>query len=100
MWDFSGLSVSFDDMFYNNAAKIFGTEGVLRRRLENVESKMVHTTRGKCSIYKASRVSDFFVVFFFVPKIVPKKLPAFCIPLVYLWYRIGIASSSAKVAQG
>jgi hypothetical protein len=32
----------------------------LRRRLENLESKMVYTTRGKCSVYYASRVSVFF----------------------------------------
>ena len=25
---------------------------------------MVYTIRGKCSIYRASRVSDFFVIFF------------------------------------
>ena len=37
--------------FYNNAAKIFGAEGVLRRRFVNLENKMVYTTRGKCSIY-------------------------------------------------
>ena len=46
---------------YNNAAKIFGAEGVLRRRFENLESKMVYTTCGKCSIYYASRVSVFFL---------------------------------------
>ena len=45
---------------YNNAAKIFGAEVVLCRRFENLESKMVYTTRGKCSIYNASRVSVFF----------------------------------------
>jgi len=46
---------------YNNTAKIFGAEGVLRRRLENLEGKMVYTTRGKCSVYYASRVSVFFL---------------------------------------
>ena len=46
---------------YNNAAKIFGAERVLRRRLENLEDKMVYTTRGKCSIYWTSRVSVFFL---------------------------------------
>ena len=45
---------------YNNAAKIFGTDVVLCRRLENVEGKMVYTTRGMCSIYRASHVSVFF----------------------------------------
>ena len=57
---------------YNNAAKIFGAEGVLCRRLENVESEMVYITRGKCSFYRASRVSVFFEKSFRVPKIVPK----------------------------
>ena len=33
-------------------------------RFENMESKMVYTIRGKCSAYYASRVSDFFVIFF------------------------------------
>ena len=46
--------------FYNNAAKIFGTEDVLCRRLENLEGKMVYTTRGMCSIYRASHLSVFF----------------------------------------
>ena len=31
------------------------------RRFENMESKMVYTTRGKCSVYYASRVSVFFL---------------------------------------
>ena len=30
------------------------------RRFENLENKMVYTTRGKCSVYYASRVSVFF----------------------------------------
>ena len=46
---------------YNNAAKFFGTEGVLRRGLENLEGKMVYTTRGKCSVYWTSRVGVFFL---------------------------------------
>ena len=50
----------FCNDFYNNAAKIFGAEGVLRRRLKNLEGKMVYTTRGMCSIYRASHVSVFF----------------------------------------
>ena len=56
------LSVSrFSIRLYNNDAKIFGVEGVLRRRLENLEGEMVYTTRGKCSIYRASRVGVFFL---------------------------------------
>ena len=31
------------------------------RRFENLENKMVYTTRGKCSIYGASSVSVFFL---------------------------------------
>ena len=46
---------------YNNAAKIFGVEVVLCRRLEHLEGKMVYTTRGKCCIYRASRVGVFFL---------------------------------------
>ena len=49
---------------YNNAAKIFGAERVLRRRLEHLEGKMVYTTRGKHLYYKSFRVGDFFVIFF------------------------------------
>ena len=48
LWAFGVLSIP---RLYNSAAKIFGAEGVLRRRLEILEDKMVYTTRGKCSIY-------------------------------------------------
>ena len=58
--DFCGLSTVFLMRFYNNAAKIFGAEGVLCRRLKIVEGKMVYTTRGKYSIYMTSRVGVFF----------------------------------------
>ena len=34
---------------------------LLCRRFENLENKMVYTTRGKCSIYRASSVSVFFL---------------------------------------
>ena len=60
LWNFGGLSVAFLMRLYNSAAKIFGVEGGLRRRLENLESEMVYTTRGKYSIYKTSRVGVFF----------------------------------------
>ena len=33
LWEIYGLSVAFLMRLYNNAAKIFGAEGVLRRRL-------------------------------------------------------------------
>ena len=35
-WDISWLSVAFMMRFYNNAARIFGTEGVLCRRFVNL----------------------------------------------------------------
>ena len=57
---FSVVFIFCNDL-YNNATKIFGTEGVLRRRFENLEGKMVYTTRAKCSIYRASRVGVFFL---------------------------------------
>ena len=50
LWEICGLSVAFLMRLYNNAAKIFGAEGVLRRRLENLEGKMVYTTRGSICI--------------------------------------------------
>ena len=58
---FSLFTFPLSMRLYNNAAKIFGAERVLRRRLENLEGKMVYTTRGKCSVYYASRVSVFFL---------------------------------------
>ena len=67
---------------YNNAAKIFGAEGVLRRRLENLESEMVYTTRGKCSIYKTSRVGVFFLKKVFACRRLRRRF--------YLGLRIGI----------
>ena len=97
LWDFYGF---LQTCLYNNAAKIFGAEGVLCRRLEKLKVIWIYKASGKCCKSIASRLWCFFEKSFRVPKIVPKKLPAFCIPLVYLWYRIGIASSSAKVAQG
>ena len=51
---------SFCSCLYNNAAKIFGAGGVLRRRLEKLEGKVIYTTRGKSCVYRASRVGVFF----------------------------------------
>ena len=45
---------------YNSAAKIFGAEGVLRRRLEILEGKMVYTTRGSICITRVSARMYFF----------------------------------------
>ena len=39
LWEFYGLSVAFVMHLYNNAAKIFGTEGVLCRRFVNFAIK-------------------------------------------------------------
>ena len=57
---FSVVFIFCNDL-YNNAAKFFGVEVVLCRRLEHLEGKMVYTTREKCSIYRASRVGVFFL---------------------------------------
>ena len=72
LWDIYGLSVAISFPFsifsfpilmrlYNNGVKIFGMEGVLCRRFAVLEDKMVYTTRGKCSIYRASRADVFFL---------------------------------------
>ena len=42
LWDICGLSVAILMRLYNNAAKIFGAEGVLRRRLENLGRNFVY----------------------------------------------------------
>ena len=63
LWEFCGLSVAFvfqHFRLYKNAAKIFGIVVLLCRRFENLENKMVYTTREKCSVYYVSRVSVFF----------------------------------------
>ena len=79
---------------YNNAAKIFGTEGVLRRRFEHLEGKMVYTTRGKCSIYWTSRVGVFFL------KKVSSRAEGCAEDLVIMYYevrRIFMVSSSRSL---
>ena len=35
-------------------------EGVLCRRIEKLDGKVVYTTRGKSCVYRASRVGEFF----------------------------------------
>ena len=60
LWDICGLSVAFLMHLYNNAAKIFGAEDVLRRRLEILEGKMVYTTRGSICITRVSARMYFF----------------------------------------
>ena len=57
LWAFGGLSIPH---LYNSAAKIFGAEGVLRRRLEILEGKMVYTTRGSICITRVSARMYFF----------------------------------------
>ena len=64
---------------YNNGVKIFGMEGVLCRRFAVLEDKMVYTTRGKCSIYRASRAGVFFLKKFLRAKIVPKNVYRLCV---------------------
>ena len=51
LWAFGGFLYT---CLYNNGVKIFGAEGVLCRRLENVESKMGHTTRESICITRVS----------------------------------------------
>ena len=60
LWEICGLSVAFLMRLYNSAAKIFGAEGVLRRRLEILEGKMVYTTRGSICITRVSARMYFF----------------------------------------
>ena len=58
--------------FYNNAAKIFGAEGVLCRKLELLERKVVDIACGSGCIISTSASVYFFEKSFRVPKIVPK----------------------------
>ena len=57
---------------------------VLCRKLENVEGKMVYTTRGKCSVYSASRVSVFFLKKVFECRRLCRKFGLIIIDLFYL----------------
>ena len=72
------LSVSFSFKYfclYNNAAKIFGVEGVLRRRFAVLEREMVYTTRGSICITRVSVWVYFFWKSFRLPKVTPKVVP-------------------------
>ena len=62
----------YQKRFYNNAAKIFGMEGVLCRRLESLEKKMVYIACGSGCIITTSAWLCFFEKSFRVPKVVPK----------------------------
>ena len=54
------LYLSFVMHLYNNATKIFGAEGILRRRLEILEGEMVYTIRRSICITRASAWVYFF----------------------------------------
>ena len=92
--DFCGLSIVFLMRFYNNAAKIFGAEGVLRRRLEILESIMVYITRGSSCITDASAWVYFFEKSIFARRlcrrlcrklpIIAKKITFFAHTLAYV----------------
>jgi hypothetical protein len=51
LWDICGLSIP---RLYNNAAKIFGAEGVLRRRLDNSGRNLVYIACGSGCIITTS----------------------------------------------
>ena len=79
LWAFGGflfLVCTFHFRFlmrlYNNAAKIFGTERVLYRRLEIYEWKVTYKACGSCYVISTSAWVYFFEKSFRVPKIVPK----------------------------
>lgn len=58
-------------------------------QFENMESKMVYTIRGKCSIYYASRVGVFFFEKSFrMPKIVPKVCSEGCTLIVLIMIQV------------
>ena len=70
------LSVAFSFKYlclYNNAAKIFGTEGVVCRRFVNIAIKR-RLKQAEGVDYQRIPLGCFFISFFFVPKVVPKIL--------------------------
>ena len=58
--------------FYNNAAKSFGAEGILRRRLGNREVMVRHKESGRPCESKSSTNVIFFENIFLRAKITPK----------------------------
>ena len=90
LWAFGGQKFSFRFLmrFYNNAAKIFGAEEVLCRRLENLEGTMVYTTRGSICITRVSARMYFFEKSFRVPKIKNKFVPPFHLLLRHVFARL------------
>ena len=57
LWPSCITSVAFSFKYfclYNNGVKIFGVEGVLRRRFAVLEREMVYTTRGSICITRVS----------------------------------------------
>ena len=65
----------YQKRLYNNAVKIFGTKGVLCRRLERLERKEADITCGSAYNIATSAWVYFFEKSFRVPKIVPKVVP-------------------------
>ena len=69
------LSVSFSFKYlclYNNCVKIFGVEGVLRRRFAVLEHEMVYTIRGNICITRTSAWVFFFEKSFFTRRLCRK----------------------------
>ena len=83
LWAFGGF---LQTRFYNNAAKIFGTEGVLCRRLEILGRNLVYKACGSGYNTATSAWVYFFEKSFRVPKIVPKKLLSYTVELDSLVY--------------
>ena len=100
---FSLFTFPLSMRLYNNAAQIFGAKEVLRRRLEILEGKIVYTTRGMCSIYRASRVSVFFLKKVFARRRLCRRLCRKWNNKKSLWVAIGggkhtiLSKSAAKV---
>ena len=72
--------------FYNNAAKSFGAEGILRRRLGKVVLYVGYKESGRPCESKSSTNVIFFENIFLrakiVPKVVPKIISAFALKII------------------
>ena len=76
LWASCALSVAFVFQhlrLYNNDAKIFGAEGVLCRRLENLDRKVTYKACESSYVISTSAWVYFFEKSFRVPKVVPKN---------------------------
>ena len=63
LWEFCGLSVAFLMRLYHDAAKIFGTEGILCRRFVNFAIKR-RLKQAEGVDYQRLPLGCFFVIFF------------------------------------